>query len=81
MQLVVEEVGFLLEGQDFEVTASGAVGILGVAGVLAGTSMETGVNFLVEAGVQLGEVKVTSNGEGEVAVQAGRSRTQILHEI
>lgn len=81
MQLVVGEVGFLLGGLDFIATASGAVEILAAAGVLAGMSLEPGVNFLVEAGVQMGEVKVTSKGEGEVADQVGRSITLILHEV
>lgn len=62
-------------------TASGAVGIMVVAGVLAEMSLETGVNFLVEAGVLVGGVKVINKGEGEEAVQAAQSRMLILHEF
>jgi hypothetical protein len=70
----VEEVGFLLEGEVIVMTASRAVGIMEVSGVLVEMSMEAGVISLVEVGVLLGVVKVISKAEEEEAVPVDQSK-------
>lgn len=55
-------------------TASRAVGIMAVFGVLVETSMEAGVISLVEVGVLLGVVKVISKAEEEEAVPVDQSK-------
>ena len=73
LQLVVEEVASLPEGEGFEVTASGVAQTMVVAEALADMNMETEVNFLVDLGVQL-----CVKGEGEVAVQVDQNRHLLL---
>jgi hypothetical protein len=72
--VVVEEVGFLLEGEVIVMTASRAVGIMELSGVLVEMSMEAGVISLVEVGVLLGVVKVISKAEEEEAVPVDQSK-------
>lgn len=65
---VLEELGFHQEEVDSEMTLSGVVGIMVLAGAMVETITEAGVSFPVGVVVTADMEKAITKGEGEVAV-------------